>query len=316
MSGLSEELAYRGYVAGWSLVKRLPERQAYRLFEVFADRAWRKQGKGVTQLERNLARVLNYRRVGAPASPEEIREVSRQGMRNYMRYYCDAFRLETWSTEAIRERSGINSEEILREHLDSGRGVIMALPHMGNWDHAGAWATTITDEFSTVAERLKPEKLADRFLSYRASLGMEVLPHTGGKDTYAALLRRLRSGGMVCLVADRDLSANGIPVDFLGEPARMPAGPAALAVATGAALVPVGLWYDGPRLVGQMYPEVPVPEAGTRSEKIAALTQAVADRFSAEIAAHPADWHMLQKFWPADLDPARAPAQPDASAQA
>jgi phosphatidylinositol dimannoside acyltransferase len=316
VSGLNEELTYRAYAAGWSAVKRLPEKQAYGLFDVIAERAWRKRGKGVTQLERNLARVLNHGRPGAPASDEEIREVSRQGMRTYMRYYCDVFRLETWSTERIRSHCAIQSEPILRAHLDSGRGVIMALPHMGNWDHAGAWATTITTDFSTVAERLKPEKLSDRFLSYRESLGMEVLPHTGGKDTFAALLRRLRSGGMVCLVADRDLTAGGIPVDFFGETARMPAGPAALAVSTGAALVPVNLWYDGPNLAGVILPEIPLPESGTRGQKIAALTQAVADAFAAGIAGHPADWHMLQKFWPADLDPARAPAAPAEPAQA
>jgi phosphatidylinositol dimannoside acyltransferase len=307
MSALTDELTYRAYAAGWAVVKRLPEKTAYRLFERIADRSWEKRGKGVTQLERNLTRVLNHNRVGPAATPQEIREVSRQGMRNYMRYYCDTFRLETWSAEHTRRICTIDSEDQLRKYLDSGRGVVMALAHMGNWDHAGAWATTVTTEFSTVAERLKPEKLADRFLAYRESLGMEVLPHTGGKDTYAALLRRLRSGGMVCLVTDRDLTANGIEVQFFGETAKMPGGSASLAVATGAALVPVLLWYDGPNLAGVLYPEIPIPATGTRGQKVAAVTQAVADAFADGIAKHPADWHMLQKLWPADLDPERRP---------
>jgi phosphatidylinositol dimannoside acyltransferase len=307
VSGGRDELTYRAYAAGWAVVKRLPEKTAYRLFEMIADRSWKKRGKGVTQLERNLERVLNHGHPERRATEAEIREVSRQGMRTYMRYYCDTFRLETWSTERTRRTCTIKSEEYLRELLDSGRGVVMALAHMGNWDHAGAWATTITKDFSTVAERLKPEKLADRFLAYRESLGMEVLPHTGGKDTYAALLRRLKSGGMVCLVTDRDLTANGIEVQFFGETARMPGGSAALAVSTGAALVPVTLWYDGADLTGILHPEIPHPRSGTRAEKVALLTQAIADSFEAGIAEHPADWHMLQKLWPADLEPGKRP---------
>ena len=90
MSKLKDGATYRLYAFGWGVVKRLPERTAYRLFERVADRVWAKQGKGVTQLERNLARVL-----GPEATPEDIRRVSKQAMRNYLRYWCDTFRLET-----------------------------------------------------------------------------------------------------------------------------------------------------------------------------------------------------------------------------
>ncbi len=121
--------------------------------------------------------------------------------------------------------------------------MILALPHMGNWDHAGAWATTFVPQFTTVAERLKPEKLFERWLRYRESIGMEVLPLTGGSGTFGGLMRRLRAGGLVCLVAERDLTDSGVPVEFFGETTKLPAGPAALAIATGAALHPVTLWY-------------------------------------------------------------------------
>jgi KDO2-lipid IV(A) lauroyltransferase len=303
VTDLKEELTYRAYAAGWAVVRRLPERTAYGLFEKAADRSWRKRGKSVRRLEANLARVL-----GPDADEARVREVSKQGMRNYMRYYCDTFRLETWSRERVNATFDVENEQMLRDTLASGRGVVLALPHMGNWDHAGAWAANVTDGFTTVAERLKPEKLYERWLRYRESIGMEVLPLTGGTGTFAALMRRLRAGGLVCLVAERDLTDSGVPVEFFGETTKLPAGSAALALATGAALCPVTLWYGEDRQHAKIWPELTAPAEGTKQEKIAALCQALADTFAEGIAAHPADWHMLQRLWLVDLDPARVPA--------
>ena len=302
MSDLKEELAYRAYATGWAVVRHLPERTAYRLFQLAADRAWRKRGKSVRRLEANLARVL-----GPSATEEQIRAVSKQGMRNYMRYYCDTFRLETWSRERVSETFRVENEQMLRDMLAEGRGVVLALPHMGNWDHAGAWAATVADGFTTVAERLKPEKLFERWLRYRESIGMEVLPLTGGSGTFGGLMRRLKSGGLVCLVAERDLTDSGVPVEFFGETTKIPAGSAALAVATGAALCPVTLWYGEGVQYAKVWPEIEVPTEGTKQQKIAYLCQRLADTFAEGIAAHPADWHMLQRLWLVDLDPDRAP---------
>lgn len=142
---------------------------------------------------------------------------------------------------------------------------------------------------------------------------MEVLPHSGG-SAFGTLARRLRDGGLVCLVADRDLSASGVEVDFFGEPTRMPAGPALLAQQTGALLLPVTLWYDdSPVMRGRLHPPIEVPEAGTRAEKTSVMTQALADAFATGIADHPEDWHMLQRLWLADLDPAKSPDGPATS---
>ncbi|MGW5029497.1 phosphatidylinositol mannoside acyltransferase, partial [Streptomyces albidoflavus] len=143
----------------------------------------------------------------------------------------------------------------------------------------------------------------DRFVAYREGLGMEVLPHTGG-SAFGTLARRLRAGGLVCLVADRDLSASGVEVKFFGDTARMPAGPAILAQQTGALLLPVTLWFDAtPVMKGRVHPPVEVPETGTRAEKTSLMTQALADAFAEGIADHPEDWHMLQRLWLADLEP-------------
>ncbi|WP_030192792.1 phosphatidylinositol mannoside acyltransferase [Streptomyces sp. NRRL S-87] len=286
------------YGAGWSTVKKLPEPVAVALGRRIADTAWRRRGKSVQRLESNLARVV------PGAGPERLRELSRAGMRSYMRYWMESFRLPAWDAERIRTCVEIDGEQELRDAIASGRGVVIALPHLANWDLAGAWVTThLGVGFTTVAERLKPETLFDRFVAYREGLGMEVLPHSGGA-AFGTLARRLRAGGLICLVADRDLSSSGVEVDFFGATARMPAGPALLAQQTGALLLPVTLWYGtGSAMRGRVHPPVAVPETGTRVEKTAAMTQAVADVFAAGIGEHPQDWHMLQRLWLDDLEP-------------
>ncbi|MGA5131612.1 phosphatidylinositol mannoside acyltransferase [Streptomyces olivoreticuli] len=294
---MREKLTDALYGLGWGTVKRLPEPLAVGLGQRIADTVWKRRGKGVLRLEANLARVL------PDASPDRLARLSRAGMRSYMRYWMESFRLPAWSEERIR--NGFSAEDLhrLEEALASGRGVVLALPHMGNYDLAGAWVTTrLGVPFTTVAERLKPESLYDRFVAYREGLGMEVLPHAGG-SAFGTLARRLRAGGLVCLVADRDLSSSGIEVKFFGEAAKMPAGPAMLAVQTGALLLPVTLWYDSsPVMRGRIHAPVEVPETGTRAERAAVMTQQLADAFASGIAEHPQDWHMLQRLWLADFD--------------
>ncbi|MFE3585179.1 phosphatidylinositol mannoside acyltransferase [Streptomyces vinaceus] len=294
---LQDKLVDALYGLGWAGVKKLPEPAAVALGRRIADYAWKRRGKSVLRLESNLARVV------PDASPERLRTLSRAGMRSYMRYWMESFRLPTMETARFGQDVQMKDEHILREALASGRGVVVALPHLANWDLAGAWAVShLGVPFTTVAERLKPETLFDRFVAYRESLGMEVLPHTGGA-AFGTLARRLRSGGLVCLVADRDLSASGVEVDFFGSTARMPAGPALLAQQTGAVLLPATLYYgDTPKMYGRIHPEVAVPQTGTRTEKTTAMTQAVADAFASGISEHPEDWHMLQRLWLDDLE--------------
>ncbi|MFF0012409.1 phosphatidylinositol mannoside acyltransferase [Streptomyces sp. NPDC005374] len=298
-----ERLTDTLYGLGWGVVKKLPEPVAVRLGRNIADLAWKRRGKGVLRLESNYARVV------PDASPERLAELSRAGMRSYLRYWMESFRLPAWSKERIR--GGFEPKDLhhLTDGLAAGKGVILALPHMANWDLAGAWVTTrLETPFTTVAERLKPETLYDRFVAYREGLGMEVLPHSGG-TAFGTLARRLRDGGLVCLVAERDLSSSGVEVEFFGETTRIPAGPALLAQQTGALLLPVTLWYDdSPVMQGRVHPPVEVPESGTRAEKTSVMAQALADAFATGIADHPEDWHMLQRLWLKDLDPTKGTA--------
>lgn len=299
MTGWRARASDRGYAAGWRMVRALPDRAARTLFDRGADFAARNGGP--LQLRRNLARV-----VGMPAEAVSD-ELIRASMRSYARYWREAFRLPTMD-HADLVRSGRISV-LGREHLDAalsrGRGVVFVLPHSGNWDMAGTWLVQNYGTFTTVAERLKPESLFERFVDYRESLGFEVFPLTGGEQPpFTALAQRLRDNKIVCLMGERDLTGRGVPVTFFGERTWMPAGAAALAVETGAALMPVHVWFtvDDRGREGWV---VRTREPLDVTDGVAAATQALADCFAAGIAEHPADWHMLQPLWETDLSEVR-----------
>ena len=308
MASLRERVNSLGFSAGWGLVRRLPEGVARALFSLGADIAWSREGGGVQTLEGNLIRVLGTGPDGE-VDGTELRKLSRSVMRSYARYYLETFRLQDIPDERIQAGMHVNQEnvDLTLELLKSGRGVIYALPHMGNFEQAGRWVILAgAGSFTTVAERLEPESVFKKFLKFREGLGMEVLPTTGGPHPFGVMAQRLRAGKLVCIVADRDLSDTGVEVDFFGEKALFPAGPAALAVQTGAALMPVACGFVGDdEWSAHVYDEIPVPADGTRKEKAAAMTQTLATVFEQAIAENPDDWHMLQKLFVRDLDPGR-----------
>ncbi|MDP9092040.1 MAG: phosphatidylinositol mannoside acyltransferase [Actinomycetota bacterium] len=290
-----------GYGAGWGVVKALPSPVSARAFRAAADAAAIRNGDGARQLRSNLRRVA-----GPAVSQSRLDELVGDALRSYSRYWLETFRLSKMDHAAVAASVDRRTEGV--ENLDAavsgGRGVILALPHMGNWDVAALWLINHGLPFTTVAERLQPESLYDRFVAYRESLGMEVLPLTGGARPPAEVLAdRLRAGGTICLLADRDLSRNGIDVQFFGEAARMPGGPSLLAARTGAALLPVGLWFTPDGWGQRIGAPIELP-AGRLRDRIAAGTQSLADVFAVDISRHPVDWHMLQRLWLADL-PAR-----------
>jgi lauroyl/myristoyl acyltransferase len=307
VTGVKDRLISAGYGLGWSVVCRLPESWAASAFQAAADIAWRRQGPQVQVLEGNLRRVL-----GPDATGAELRALSRESMRSYARYWLEVFRLPVISRERLLSQTVVEPghlEEAM-DYLRAGRGVIFALPHMGNYDAAGAWIIAHgAGSFTTVAERLRPESLYDKFVALRSGLGMEVLPASGGMvNAFGILSQRLRAGKLVCLVADRDVTGSGTEVDYFGEKARIMGGSAALAERTGAALFPAILWYEGECWGIYVDKEIQVPAEGDRKQKVAAMTQEVAHAFETGIRAHPADWHMLQRVFVADLDPERLAA--------
>jgi len=302
---LSERLTGVAYQLGWKVICRLPLSWVRWVFTEVADIAWRRQGPKVQVLEANLRRVLTWKNGTSEVDGKELRALSRAALRSYARYWLEVFRLPVTPTERLVTgmRFQGSGEEAVFSCLKAGRGVIIALPHMGNFEQAGAWiiargAGTLT----AVAERLRPESVYESFVRFREALGFEVLPLTGGGSPFGTLAQRLRAGGLVCLVSDRDLKESGVEVEMFGEKARI-AATAALAVHTGAALMPTATWFDGDDWGACIYDEIPVPDADTRAEKITAMSQQLARVFSEAIAEHPQDWHMLQRVFTADLAP-------------
>jgi len=312
-----ERLTSAVFGAGWVLVCRVPEPWARAAFMLGADVAWRRQGHGVQVLQANLRRVI-----GADAGSGELRTMSRKVMRSYARYYLEAFRLQMIPRERLLG-SGLHLEgaenlERCLEYLKNGRGVLFALPHMGNVDQAGAWVIANgAGSFTTVAERLALEPVYERWLKFRQDLGFEVVPTTGGPRPFGVLAQRLRAGHLVCLLADRDLSDTGVEVDFFGEKALMAAGSAVLAVRTGAALMPASCWFVGDTGWGiRVYGEISAPEQGNPTEKVAVMMQQLAAVFEQAIKEHPEDWHMLQRVFVADLDQERLKSARNGTAHA
>ena len=291
---MGQTFVYWGYNLAWKIIRWIPEGKAYSLADRFADFVYARNGKGVNRLR------TNYQRVRPELDKAQLEFLVNAGMRSYLRYWCDTFRFPSWSKERLLSTTECENENFLRDPIAYKRGCIVALPHAGNWDHAGAYFCATGIPLTTVAEHLKPEKLFRKFLEYRTAIGMEVLDLDS--RSIAVLSQRLRSGKLVALVADRDLSKNGIPVNFFGTGGQMPAGPALLAIQTGADLITAFVKYEevGIRIIfGEA---IAVPETGSVQEKAAAMTQVIADRFAEQLAIHTVDWHMLQRIWRDDAN--------------
>jgi lauroyl/myristoyl acyltransferase len=288
-----EKLVDNAFRVAWAITRHTPEPVAARVLEGVADRVWRQRGAGVIQLEENL------RRAAPDLPPAGIRELSQHAIQSYFRYWREVFTLPTWSAARTVDSVVTTGEDALRSGFAAGGGAIIALPHMANWDHAGAWACLTRMPVTTVAERLRPQSLFDRFVRYREQLGMEVVALSGSGNPLLALKASLRAGRLVCLLADRDLTGKGLGVDLLGEPTRLPGGPAALARMTGAPLVALTLRFRGPLLELDFSDPIAV-RRGTAG--LVSMTQDVADWFTAGIRRSPADWHMLQPVFCSDID--------------
>jgi lauroyl/myristoyl acyltransferase len=289
-----DRLIEAGYAAGWRLVRALPQPVARAVFDAGAERAFRANGPGTQRLRRNLRRVA-----GPDVSDADLDALVRAGLRSYARYWMEAFRLPSLSPRQHVEGFRLDQFGELKEFLDTGRGVILALPHIGNWDAAAAFLVSSGYRLVTVAERLKPEGVFRRFVEYREKLGMEVIPLTGGERAPLDVLAdKANQGYAVALLADRDLSRRGVEVTFFGGRTRMPPGPALLALRTGLPLFAVDLRYRPDLVEGRLTRiAMPDPDAGNLEVRTRLVTQRLADAFEGYIAAHPEDWHMLQKLW-------------------
>ncbi len=301
MTGIAEGASLAAFRLGWRGTRLLPERTAYRMFDLVALAAARKGGTDVQRMR------ANYALVRPELSAGELDALVEAGMRSYMRYWCDAFRLPDRSPEDLAKRVRCEDEAPARADIAGGNGLVLFLGHLGNWDTAGAWASCHLAPVTTVAERLKPEALYAEFLAFRESVGMTIFPLTGEGSVFARLVRAVKGGAFVPLLADRDLTDRGVIVDFCDHRAAMASGPASLALMTGAPLRPTTVRYElipgqrpGPsayRIVIAFGPRVHDPGVGTKAERIAFMTQRCADFLGHEVRRSTHDWHMMQRVF-------------------
>ncbi|MPV49377.1 phosphatidylinositol mannoside acyltransferase [Pseudactinotalea sp. HY160] len=296
------------FALAWRVVPRLPAGLTRRAFELGGVLAHAARIAGVRRLEANLARVADVPDAAA------LRRLSRRAMRSYMRYYSELFQLRTVTRDQLRARVrtiGLRDyREQVTEHM-----VIGALPHMGNWDLAGAWSGQHFAHVTTVAETLEPESLFREFLDLREGLGMTIFPYRKGTGVFRQLLGEARTRpGFMPMLADRDLGRDGVVVRVNGHPMRVAPGAAAVALATKQPFIGVFIHYERlrgsrRRAAGSPWgiaieftaPIEPPAGAGSR-EAVAAMMQTWADHLTRALADHPQDWHMLQKCFLADLD--------------
>jgi len=280
---------YLFYLFAWKFIGILPEKIAYALASFVADFVFKKNSKGVKRLR------SNYKRVKPEISDKELNHLTKLGMRSYLRYWFDTFRLNKWSKNRIIETTYVIRENLLRDPIALKKGCIVALPHAGNWDHAAAYFCSTGITLTAVVEKLKPEAIFKKFLDYRSSIGIEPISHK--EKTIPILLERLRSGKLVALVADRDMSRSGVEVDFLGGVAKMPSGPAILAIESGAPLLTAYIRYLDKGIQITFDETIKLPVSGTKEEQIKIVTQSIANNFAKRIKDSPVDWHMLQRIW-------------------
>jgi phosphatidylinositol dimannoside acyltransferase len=298
-SRLTARITDAGFAAGWGVVKLLPEGVAHRVFDGAGRWAAGRDGRGVRQLRANL-RVAT----GGRLTDDDLDALTERAVRSYARYWQEAFRLPVIESGRIVGNTVTTGQEQVDRIRAEGRPIVFALPHSGNWDAAAVWLVDwLGGPFMTVAERLKPESLYERFVAYRESLGIRVVPLTGGPRPSSEVLKQwVGDGGTVCLLADRDLGRTGTPVTFFGRPTTMPTGPALLAAQTGAALVPAVCAFTDTGWSVLFCPEVPMQGPGRLRDRVTTAMQGVADAFTDGIARRPEDWHMLGRIW-ADVPP-------------
>lgn len=285
---MKDFLVARVYFLGWGLVRRLPEQSAINVFNWLGLRMFKRNGKSVQRLRSNLSRV------NPTQSTEQLEALTKKAVLSYMRYWRETFRSPDWSRERTLSTVTVTNEALLLEPIKAGQAVVVALPHAGNWDHAGSYFCLKGAQLVTVAEVLKPRALFEKFLEYRQAIGMEVLPLDN--KAFPELLERARAGKLIALVADRDLSRSGIDVSFFGGIARMPAGPALVALRTQSPLVTAFVSYTQTGIHVQL-DSITIPAGGDEESQVKEIVQKCADNFAAGITRSPQDWHMMQRIW-------------------
>ena len=296
------QVVFRTYTTLGSCIAALPEPVALGLGNVVGDVLYRVRHEHRAMVKANLARVL-----GAEGGDAQLLDRwARRSFRAYARYWVEGARLPSTSPDEVVQHTFVDGLRHLHESSATGRGTILALPHIGSWEYGGAFLATQDLPMTAVAERIEPPALFDYFVEQRAAMGLTIVPL--GQQSGGTILSTLRAGGLVGLLCDRDIEGTGIEVDFFGERTTMPAGPATLALRTGATLC-TGAVYSGPGRDHRAIVEPPLDttRTGPLRKDVARLTQEIATRLEGLIRRAPEQWHVFQPLWLADR-PTEVPA--------
>jgi len=261
-------------------------------------------GRGLSYVARDRLALLrrHMRRVMGPGpTEEEITTAGREMFASYGRYWAEVFWFRPRRKEWMVAHSSVTGLDDVFAVKESGRGIIFAVAHMGNWEVAGSLGESLDLPVLAVAENLPNRRITDWFIKTRAAFGIDIII-AGRGSTMSALARGLQEGKVVALVSDRDVTGRGVEVEFFGERTTMPGGPISLAIMTGAAVFPIGSYFDGPGHRFGIRPELQIPEGDDRTERIQKGTQALAVAFEGIIRERPTDWHLFQPNWPSDFD--------------
>jgi KDO2-lipid IV(A) lauroyltransferase len=243
--------------------------------------------------ERHMKRVLG--------NGTDARSAGQAVMQSYGRYYAETLWVRGSRVPELQRETRVEGLDRIIEAREQGRGMIYGLPHVGNWEVAAPVAVAEGVPVVAVAEKLPNQRITDWFTDLRADFGIEVVLATGGTEVMRSLEAALGANKAVALLSDRDLKGKGVQVTFFGEETTLPPGPATLSLRTGAPLLPVASYYEGDngyRVV--VRPAIPIPDGGTRSEKVQQMTQALATEMESLIRAAPQQWHLVQPNWPSD----------------
>jgi KDO2-lipid IV(A) lauroyltransferase len=282
------------YKAGAKLAQSLPDGLVEPASRVFG-RAFKLAMRGRRD---TVARHL--RRVRGPSlDGKALERAVDASFRSYARYWVESFRVPAMSKADIAARFTTEGIQHLLGPLAEGKGVILALPHLGGWEWAGRWVADQGIPITVVVEPLDPPDLFEWFVGFRESLGMHVVPV--GTGAAMASIRALRNNGVLCLLSDRDIGSGGVEVEFFGERTKLPAGPATLSLRTGAPILPTAVYYGAGGLhIGDVGAPIEIERRGSTAEDISGITQTLAYRLEDLISAAPEQWHLFQPNWPSD----------------
>lgn len=288
------------FVTLFGVLERIPDRLAIALASLVASLIGRRQSAARRTVTSNVRAMLEAQAAGAPIDAGLVERLVNRNFKTYGRYWAEGATLASVSASQLSSRLVIaEGEDLLREALARGNGVVLALPHVGSWEWGGAYLGHIGLPMTAVAERLEPEELFEFFLEKRTSMGLGVIPL--GPEAGTALTKHLKSGGLVGLLCDRDILGGGQPTTLFGHPVTVPKGPATLALRTGATLL-AGVAYSGPH--GHHIAHIEGPIDTTRVDGLRAdvtrVTEQLTQIMEGLIARSPDQWHVFTPVYDED----------------